>query len=214
MQGLFITFEGGDGSGKTTQLHHVAEYLRQQGYQVVETREPGGTELAEQVRNLVLDKSRPLNNNTQALLFAAARSEHVEKVLRPAVEAGKIVLCDRYIDSTLVYQGYGAEAGEEYLEKLYKLNAFATGGFMPQLTIFLEGKPEELLERRQKRQQELGETDRFEVKGLDFQNRLYQGFMALAEKYPERIKCVSALGTEDEVKAAVLEKLQLVLRDL
>ncbi len=214
MQGLFITFEGGDGSGKTTQLHHVAEYLRQQGYQVVETREPGGTELAEQVRNIVLDKSRPLNNNTQALLFAAARSEHVEKVLRPAVEAGKIVLCDRYIDSTLVYQGYGAEAGEEYLEKLYKLNAFATGGFMPRLTIFLEGKPEELLERRQKRQQELGETDRFEVKGLDFQNRLYQGFMALAEKYPERIKCVSALGTEDEVKAAVLEKLQLVLRDL
>lgn len=208
MEGLFITFEGGDGSGKTTQLHHVADYLRERGYEVVETREPGGTKLAEQVRNLVLDAELPLNNNTQALLFAAARSEHVEKVLRPAIAAGKIVLCDRYIDSTLVYQGYGVDATDAYLESLYKLNDFATGGFMPQLTIFLAGKPEDLLARRLER----GVTDRFEEKGLAFQNKLYDGFAALAEKYPERIKCVSALGTEEEVKQAVLEKIRAVLR--
>ena len=210
MKGLFVTFEGGDGSGKTTQLHHVAAYLRELGYQVVETREPGGTEFAEQVRRLVLDAKLPLNNNTQALLFAAARSEHVEKVLRPAVEQGKIVLCDRYIDSTLVYQGYGADAAPEYLEQLYKLNGFATENFWPQLTIFLQGKPEELLARRQER----GIIDRFEEKGLEFQNKLYQGFLALAEKYPERIKSVSALGSEEEVKLAVLEKIQEALKAL
>lgn len=210
MQGLFITFEGCDGSGKTTQLRHVAVALREQGYEVVETREPGGTKLAEQVRKLVLDAELPLNNNTQALLFAAARSEHVEKVLKPAVEAGKIVLCDRYIDSTLVYQGYATEASEVYLERLYELNDFATEGFMPQLTIFLEGKPEELLARRQGR----GITDRFEEKGLAFQNKLYAGFKALADKYPERIQCVSALGTEEEVKQAVLEKIKAALKGL
>lgn len=210
MQGLFITFEGGDGSGKTTQLRLAAAALREMGYQVVETREPGGTKLAEQVRALVLDPQMPLNNNTQALLFAAARSEHVEKVLRPALEAGKLVLCDRYIDSTLVYQGYAADASEEYLEKLYRLNCFATDGFMPQLTIFLQGKPEELLARRQAR----GIIDRFEAKGLDFQDKLYAGFMELAAKYPERIKCVSALGTEEEVLQTVLEKIQEAIKDL
>lgn len=210
MQGLFITFEGGDGSGKTTQLHLAAIALREMGYQVVETREPGGTKLAEQVREIVLDPQLPLNNNTQALLFAAARSEHVEKVLRPAVEAGKIVLCDRYIDSTLVYQGYATDASEEYLEKLYRLNYFATDGFMPQLTIFLQGKPEELLERRQQR----GITDRFEEKGLEFQNKLYSGFMKLAEKYPQRIKGISALGTEKAVSLEILAVIKAVIKDL
>ena len=176
MKGLFISFEGPDGTGKTTQLKNVATALRAQGYEVLESREPGGTIMAEKVRNIVLDPDLPINNITEVLLFSAARSEHVEKVLAPAVKAGKIVLCDRFSDSTLVYQGFTRGLKLDELGELRQLNAFASNGLVPDMTLLLDGRPEVLAIRRDAR----GVSDRYENKGLDFQHSLRNGFLALA----------------------------------
>lgn len=137
MRGFFITFEGIDGAGKTTQQHLAAQALREQGYDVLESREPGGTQLAEKVRALVLDPELPLTTATQTLLYLAARSEHVDKLLRPAVEAGKIIICDRFNDSTLVYQGLAQGKTPEEIAQLRRLGSFTTGGLEPDLTLVL-----------------------------------------------------------------------------
>lgn len=200
MKGLFITLEGLDGAGKTTQLHKAAELLRQQGYEVVESREPGGTELAEKVRALVLDAALPLNNTTQTLLYLAARSEHVDKLLRPALEAGKIVLCDRFSDSTLAYQGLAAGKTIDELTDLRQLNAFATEGLAPDLTLVLDGDPKLLLKRRDAR----GVTDRYEEQGLELQYKLRSAFAALAKAEPERMRIINAEGSEAAVSAAIM----------
>lgn len=201
MKGLFITLEGLDGAGKTTQLHKAAELLRQQGYDVVESREPGGTELAEKVRALVLDAALPLNNTTQTLLYLAARSEHVDKLLRPALEAGKIVLCDRFSDSTLAYQGLAAGRTIDELTDLRQLNAFATEGLAPDLTLVLDGDPKLLLKRRDAR----GVTDRYEEQGLELQYKLRSAFAALAKAEPERMRIINAEGSEAAVSAAIMD---------
>lgn len=201
MKGLFITLEGLDGAGKTTQLHKAAELLRQQGYDVVESREPGGTELAEKVRTLVLDAALPLNNTTQTLLYLAARSEHVDKLLRPALEAGKIVLCDRFSDSTLAYQGLAAGKTIDELTDLRQLNAFATEGLAPDLTLVLDGDPKLLLKRRDAR----GVTDRYEEQGLELQYKLRSAFAALAKAEPERMRIINAEGSEAAVSAAIMD---------
>lgn len=201
MKGLFITLEGLDGAGKTTQLHKAAELLRQQGYDVVESREPGGTELAEKVRALVLDAALPLNNTTQTLLYLAARSEHVDKLLRPALEAGKIVLCDRFSDSTLAYQGLAAGKTIDELTDLRQLNAFATEGLAPDLTLVLDGDPKLLLKRRDAR----GVTDRYEEQGLELQYKLRSAFAALAKAEPERMRIINAEGSEAAVSAAIMD---------
>ena len=207
MKGLFISFEGPDGTGKTTQLKRVAEALREQGYEVLESREPGGTVLAEKVRNIVLDPDLPINNITEVLLYLAARSEHVEKVLAPAVAAGKIVLCDRFSDSTLVYQGLTRGLKVEELTQLRRLNDFASNGLAPDMTLLLDGRPEVLLSRRDAR----GVSDRYENKGLDFQHSIRNGFLALAEAEPERIKVVNAEGGQDEVQALVMQEITALL---
>lgn len=206
MKGLFISFEGPDGGGKTTQLHKIAEWLRRQGYKVVESREPGGTELAEKVRALVLDASLPLSNTAQTLLYLAARSEHVDKLLRPALEAGEIVLCDRFSDSTLVYQGLAAGMSPEELQPLRLLNGYAVSGVMPAATLLFDGRPEVLASRRTVR----GVTDRYEQQGLEFQQKLRRGFLKLAELEPERFRIINAEAGEEEVfrcAAGVIEEL-------
>lgn len=200
MKGLFITLEGLDGAGKTTQLHKAAQLLRQKGYEVVESREPGGTELAEKVRALVLDATLPLNNTTQTLLYLAARSEHVDKLLRPALEAGKIVLCDRFSDSTLAYQGLAAGKSLEELKPLRQLNAFATEGLAPDITIVLDGDPQILVKRRDAR----GVTDRYEEQGLELQYKLRDAFSKLAEAEPERMRIINAEGSEELVNKAIM----------
>ena len=207
MKGLFISFEGPDGTGKTTQLKNVAAALRTQGYEVLESREPGGTIMAEKVRNIVLDPELPINNITEVLLFSAARSEHVEKVLAPAVEAGKIVLCDRFSDSTLVYQGLTRGLKVDELGELRQLNAFASNGLVPDMTLLLDGRPEVLAIRRDAR----GVSDRYENKGLDFQHSLRNGFLALAEAEPERIKVINAEGTQEEVQELIMQKITALL---
>lgn len=207
MKGIFITFEGIDGTGKTTQQHLVAQALRDRGYDVVESREPGGTQLAESVRQLVLDASLPLTTDTQTLLYLAARSEHVNKLLRPSLAAGKIVICDRFSDSTLVYQGLAQGKTLAELDMLRQLNAFATGGLVPDLTLVFDASPEKLLARRAQR----GVSDRYEQQGLEFQKRLRTGFLQLAEYESQRIRLIDADGSVNEVSKAVLAAIGSVL---
>lgn len=200
MTGKFITFEGIDGVGKTTQIKLVAQHLTELGQQVVITREPGGTAIAEKVRSIVLDPTLQLSVRTEALLFMASRSEHVEQIIKPALLAGKTVLCDRFCDSTFVYQGLTHGLKVEDLADLKALNLQSTGGILPDLTIVLDADPQQLLQRRNER----GIADRFENKGLAFQENLRQGFLALAAAEPERIKVVNALGSVEEVSEKIL----------
>ena len=200
-KGCFITMEGVDGSGKTTQLQLTARYLLDCGYEVVTTREPGGTKLAERIRNIVLDADAAVNPRTEVLLYLAARAEHVEKVIRPALEAGKVVLCDRFADSTMVYQGFvrGIET-----DKVKALCEFAADNLQPKLTILLDAAPEALLQRRADR----GVKDRFEQEGLDFQKKVREGFLLLANDNPDRIKKVNALQNTDAVQADIQKLLK------
>lgn len=207
MKGLFITFEGPDGGGKSTQLKNIAQLLRKEGYDVVESREPGGTEFAEKIRALVLDASIPLTATSQSLLFLAARAEHVDKLLKPSKEAGKIVLCDRFSDSTFVYQGLTQGKTVDDIGELKNLNSYATGNFVPDLTLVFDGRPEQLVKRRNLR----GVSDRFEDMGLDFQHKLRDGFLALAKVEPERIKIVNAEGTSEEVQEEALNYIKALL---
>lgn len=207
MKGLFITFEGPDGSGKTTQLQRVADALRQEGYEVLESREPGGTMLAEKVRDIVLDGSLPLLNKTEVLLYLAARSEHVSRVLQPALEAGKIVLCDRFSDSTLVYQGLVKGLGADGLGMLRILNDYASDGLTPDLTLVLDGRPEILAARRSLR----GVSDRYEDRGLQFQKQVRQGFLTLAAQEPQRMQLIDAEQQEQLVCAAIMQAIKTIL---
>ena len=202
-KGLFITFEGCDGMGKSTQVGLVAEILRKLGYNVLTSREPGGTSLAETVRSIVLNPDLPLNNVTQTLLFLAARSEHVEKVLRPAKESGKIVLCDRFSDSTIAYQGYAQEKSEAEIDSLKQQNAFATGNFVPDLTLLFDADPKEILVRRNAR----ADNDRFENAGLEFQYKLRNGFLKLAQEEPERFIIVDALQEKNTVTEFIVKSI-------
>lgn len=200
-QGRFITMEGVDGSGKTTQLQLTARYLLQCGYDLVTTREPGGTQMAERIRGLVLDADTAINARAEVMLYLAARAEHVETVIKPALAAGKVVLCDRFADSTLVYQGFvrGIE-----IAQVKALCGFAADGLQPELTILLDAAPEALLQRRLDR----GVQDRFEQEGLDFQKKVREGFLSLADGDPARIKRVNALQNTDAVQADIQKVLK------
>ena len=195
-QGRFITMEGVDGSGKTTQLQLTARYLLDRGYDVVTTREPGGTKMAERIRSLVLDADAAINARTEVLLYLAARAEHVETVIKPALAEGKVVLCDRCADSTMVYQGFvrGIET-----DKVKALCEFAADSLQPDLTLLLDAAPEALLQRRADR----GVRDRFEQEGLDFQKKVRAGFLSQANAEPARIKKVNALQNTEAVQADI-----------
>lgn len=195
-KGLFITFEGPDGSGKTTQISRLAKWFAERGFAVVCTREPGGTAAAEKIRDIVLDPKLPIKAEAETLLYLAARAEHVEKVIAPALVAGKIVLCDRFSNSTFVYQGITRGMS---LEKLRLMNTFATKGLEPDITFLLDGSPELLEARREKR----GVQDRFELEGLAFQEKVRDGFMQLAREEEKRIKVIYALQDLDAVAKAI-----------
>lgn len=196
---LFITFEGPDGSGKTTQARLLAERLRDLGREVVLTREPGGGgPVAAEVRNLLLhgaDMAAP----TELLLFFAARAEHVATLIRPAMTSGITVLCDRYTDSTLAYQGAGLGVDEACIRALHR---FATGDLWPDATILLDLPPEMGLDRQDN-------PNRMEERGLDFARRVREGFLQLAAAEPDRIRIVDACGTVEEVHARILAALGL-----
>ncbi len=194
--------EGPDGCGKTTQTNMLKEHIMSKGYDVLHTREPGGTKISEKIRELVLGRAyMEMVDPTEVLLYAAARAQHVAEVVIPALEAGKVVLCDRFIDSSIAYQGYGREIGNKVLE----INEYAIQGCMPKITFLLMLDPEEAKSRI------AGEHDRIEVEKLEYHNRVYQGYIALSEKYPERIKRIDAKGTPGEVHERIKKYIDEVL---
>ena len=189
--GRFITFEGPEGAGKSTQIRLLRDYLETKGCVCVLTREPGGTPLAERLRAVVKNHAGPekLHPTTELLLIEAARSQHVHEVIRPALAAGKVVLCDRFFDSTTAYQG-GARGMESQV--IDTLNEFAAAECIPDLTILLDLPPEVGFARAQAREETRGEHDRFEEEKLDFHRRVRAGFLKIAEAEPERVRVVNA----------------------
>lgn len=194
MKGLFITFEGNDGAGKSSAIQAVYEELVKQGYDVILTREPGGSKIAEKIRTIILDTDNlGMDSKTEALLYAASRREHLVKKIIPALESGKIVLSDRYIDSSLVYQGIARGIG---VKEVYDLNQFAIGDYLPDLTIMLAVHPEIGMERIKNNRHEF---DRLELEKLDFHNKVYNGYIEVAKTYPNRIVMIDGEKTKDEV---------------
>ena len=198
MRGRFITFEGGEGCGKSTQVKRLAEALEASGREVVVTREPGGTRLAELVRSLLKDEREdPPCDRSELLLFLAARAQLVRNVIRPALASGKWIVCDRFSDSTFAYQGYGRGLP---LDELRLMNGFACDGLTPDLTLLLDVRPEVARERMRRREEATNTSaDRIEQAGDGFHDRLRAGFMELAAADPGRIKVIDANGTPDEV---------------
>ncbi len=197
MTGLFITMEGIEGCGKSTQIGRLQLGLEKRGYPVVTTREPGGTAVAEAIRTIVLNpKNASLSPVTELLLYAAARAQHVDERIRPALEAGKVVLCDRFADSTTAYQGAGRELSQE---TIHTLHAIATRGTWPDLTIVLDLPVEEGLKRAGRG----AKLDRIEREPLDFHRRVREGFLRIARDEPERVRVVNGNQPVDEVAAAV-----------
>jgi len=203
-KGLFITFEGPDGSGKTTQIKKIEAWLQEKGKEVICTREPGGTLTAEALRYVVLNPKFSMQAEAETLLYLAARADHVEKVIAPALKQGKVVICDRFSDSTMVYQGM--TRGMD-LKTVAIMNDFATKHIKPDLTFLLDGEPEKLLARRKER----GTKDRLELEGILFQEKVRNGFLELAKQEPERIIVIDCLQTEEAIFTQLCAKLAKVL---
>ena len=197
-RGKFITFEGGEGCGKSTQIRRLKEALEKEGVEVLLTREPGGTWLSEEIRHLIKDQMTDAPcDRSELLLFLAARAQLVRNVIRPALEAGKWVLSDRFSDSTLAYQGYGRGLP---LDDLRQMNDFACEGLKPDLTLLLDVDPEVSRARMRSREAATNTTaDRMERAGEEFHARLRAGFATLAKAEPDRIVTIDANGTPDEV---------------
>lgn len=195
VDGYFITIEGGEGAGKTTTLTHLYNELTAKGYEVLLTREPGGIHISEQIRNIILDpKHTNMEERTEALLYAAARRQHlVEKVL-PALQEGKIVLCDRFIDSSLAYQGYARGIG---MDAVFSINQFAIDGCLPDLTLYFDIDPEVGLKRITINSDR--EKNRLDMENLLFHQKVYEGYQLLLEKFPNRIRHVDASQDKKKV---------------
>ena len=203
--GLFITFEGNDGAGKTTICKMVQEALQQQGYEVIYTREPGGSKIAESIRNILLDvENTNMDARTEAILYAASRRQHLVEIVQPALDAGKIVLCDRFIDSSLAYQGVGRGLG---IEEVYALNQFAIDSMMPDQTIFLSVD----METGAKRMNIRGDKNRLDLEADTFHQKVRQGYETLMEMYPERIVKVDARDEVDVVFQRTMNEIKKVI---
>ncbi len=202
--GFFVTFEGADGVGKTTQTALLRDFLLEDGFCPLLTREPGGTSTGERVRDILLDPDCDMGMRAEALLYLAVRAEHVDKIVQPALVAGKVVISDRFSDSTLVYQGFGRGLP---MSDLAAINSFAAIGIEPDLTFVLDAPAQLLAERMQER----GTADRMEKQGLDFQKVVREGFLALAEQSPKRMVVIDAteeIGKiQQEIRAVLKERL-------
>ena len=203
---LLITFEGPDGSGKTTQARLLVEYLQARGYPVIYTREPGGTEISEQIRQVILStRNKAMQREAEVLLFSAARAQIVAELIRPALAAGKLVICDRYADSTMAYQGYGLGLD---LDALRAITRFATGGLVPAFTFYVDVPAEIGLARRHR-----GETNRLDQKDVAYHTRVRNGYLELARAEPQRFIVIDGTRTIDvvqqEVRARMLSELNV-----
>jgi dTMP kinase len=203
-KGLFITFEGPEGAGKTTQINLLKEYFESLGRTCVLTREPGGTDVGEQLREIVkhYQGEAKIADETELLLFAASRSQHVRQLIQPEVSRGKIVLCDRFADSTTAYQGYARKMDLDFVKKL---NAYAIGECVPNMTILLDLTPEAGFKRTVTRVETLHKEDRIEAEGLDFHRRVRNAFLKIAELEPERVKIVNADDNPENIQTKIRE---------
>lgn len=202
--GIFITLEGPDGSGKSTQVENIKEFFTKAGRDVVVSREPGGTPISEKLRGIVLDADHSeMDDVTEMFIYAAARAQHVAEKIKPALESGAVVVCDRFVDSSIAYQGYGRGLGDQVEE----VNRYATSGLEPNVTFFMDLDPEIGRSRIGK-----DVRDRLEQQKMDFHYRVYEGYKALAAKYPERIMRIDAAKTIDEIKAEIETKLSSLYR--
>ncbi len=198
---MFITLEGPEGSGKTTAVEYAVKALEEKGYQIVRTREPGGTPIAEQIRNVILDKANTnMDPRTEALLYAASRRQHLVEKVWPALKEGKIVICDRYLDSSLAYQGGARGLG---IDNILNVNLFATENTFPDLTLLFDITPEEGLKRISANANR--EVNRLDLEKLDFHHKVRNTFLELAKRYPERFVIIDASKSREEVAKATLD---------
>ena len=195
-RGLFITFEGADGCGKTTQLKLLGEYLQNKNRQIIITREPGAKGLGEKIREILLNYDGEVSSVCESFLFLADRAQHIDVIVKPAIEQGKIVLCDRHIDSTVAYQGYGRGLD---IERINMLNNIATSNLKPDLTLVFDIDVETSMKRVGK------EKDRMESAGVEFHNRVREGYLELANSEPERIKVIDATQSIDAIHKQVVD---------
>ena len=199
-KGIFITLEGPDGSGKSTQVENIKSYFANKRREVVVSREPGGTLISEKLRSIVLDNANAeMDDITEMFIYAAARAQHVAEKIRPALERDAVVICDRFVDSSIAYQGYGRNLGNQVSE----VNRYATGGLEPNITFFMDLDPEVGRARIGK-----DVRDRLGQQKLDFHYRVYEGYKALCDKYPERVVRIDASKTIDEIKEDIYSKLE------
>ncbi|MDD5944356.1 MAG: dTMP kinase [Clostridia bacterium] len=207
MKGCFITVEGTDGSGKSTQIELLMKYLTDKGLDIVFSREPGGTEISEKIREIILDiDNKNMTGTTEALLYAAARSQHVEEKIIPALEAGKIVICDRFVDSSIAYQGAARNLGADVI---MQMNSFALHGLMPDMTLFFDLSPEKGILRKKNERA----LDRLEAEKLDFHKRVYEGYRMLCKMYPDRIVPIDADRSVETVHKDVVEAIDRLLKE-
>ena len=194
-KGLFITFEGGDGAGKSTQIERLKGYLEEEGYEVLLTREPGGTNVGEKIREVLLDPANvEMDPMTETMLYAAARAQLVAEVIRPALHKGMIVISDRFLDSSLAYQAWGRELGSSVLE----INSYGIGDCMPDLTVYLRVDPDTGRKRIRQREQ-----DRIESETEQFHQKVFNGYEQLCKDYPERIFCVDASRSIEDIEMTI-----------
>ncbi len=205
---FFITVEGCEGSGKTTQAKLLKEYLQEKGIEVILTREPGGSVVAEQIRNILLNPEYKVSSVCELMLYEAARAQHLEEIIKPNLKKDVTVICDRFTDSTLAYQGYGRGLDKKMIEYL---NAAACGKITPDLTLYLDVNPKDGLKRAASVDKgSLTGGDRIEKESINFHNKVRQGFLELAQKYPERIKKIDTKNGIEETHKNIVE----VIKDL
>ena len=201
---LFITLEGPEGSGKTSAIKLVKEQLEKEGHQIVMTREPGGTPISEQIRNVILDKNNTsMDYRTEALLYAASRRQHLVEKVWPNVKEGKLVICDRYLDSSLAYQGYARELG---VEDILNVNMYATEGTFPDLTLLFDLEPEVGLARINANADR--EVNRLDLEKLSFHHRVRNGYLELAKRFPDRYVIIDASLPLEEVASCALKAIK------
>ncbi len=207
-RGLLITFEGPEGSGKSTQLNRLATWLRGQGYRVITTREPGGTRIGEAIRALLHDVHfTEMQARAEILLYSASRAQLVDEVIRPALQEGAIILCDRYADSTYAYQGYGRGLPLDWLKAI---TGFATGGLHPDLTLYLDLPPEVGLERKRAGQEEMNRMDR---EAMDFHRRVRAGYLEMAAAEPKRWRVIAADDSIEAVQRLIRQQVIPVVKE-
>lgn len=199
-RGYFITFEGPDGAGKSTQIEYLKEYFEKRGFETLFTREPGGTRLSEEIRDMLLNKENTdMTARAEALLYAASRAQLVETVIQPAIDEGKIVVCDRYIDSSIAYQGFGRDLGP----KVAEINKFGVNSLEPDLTFLMMIDPETVKSRLDQEN-----LDRLESEDLEFKKKVLEGFVSVSEEYRFRVRTIDATKSKEEIREEIQKEIE------